>query len=438
MKSANIPSIATLMTDHLEETPKKEELEILRQAFTQFNDVTRQLEKSYEKLQERVKELDLELARKNEELGKNLKEKEDVKNYLNNILQSLTTGVIVVEQEEKVTTFNKTAGTITGLSPDNCIGKSLSQIFSHNIFQNLVNQLKNSGSQTLTLEREMNREDGEVIHARVSASHVLDNSGSPIGTVLIVQDITQIAQLEEEAKRNDRLRAMGEVAAGIAHEIRNPLASIELFASVLGRDLKDDKEKQAIAEHITSGVRNMDRIISSLLLFAKSPEPSRQRCDVNHILKDLLESPTLLRIPDNIEVISKFSRGVLHGNGDDDLLKQVFLNLIRNAILAMPNGGQLYLRAEKSEGDSTSQDSNLNRRNFISISVSDTGVGISSGNKKKVFNPFFTTRDKGTGLGLAIAHNIVKAHQGAIDIESKEGEGTTFIVKIPSWEETEL
>ena len=149
--TALIPSIRDLMSDHLAETPKGKELEILSQAFKQFNEVTKQLEQSYEKLQARVKELDLELALKNEQLEKNLKEKEDVKNYLNNILQSLTTGVIVVEQGDTITTFNKTAGAITGLSPEFCIGKSLNQVLSQNFFQKLVDQLARSESQALSM-----------------------------------------------------------------------------------------------------------------------------------------------------------------------------------------------------------------------------------------------------------------------------------------------
>lgn len=136
-------------------------------------------------------------------------------------------------------------------------------------------------------------------------------------------------------------------------------------------------------------------------------------------------------------MIRQFSPGTLQGNGDEELLKQVFLNLIRNAVTAMPDGGQLRVRTEKSAAVSSSQKSGDPRRNFITVSVSDTGVGISPEDRKKVFNPFFTTRDKGTGLGLAITHNIVKAHQGTIDIESIEGQGTTFKVKIPSWETPE-
>jgi len=233
-----------------------------------------------------------------------------------------------------------------------------------------------------------------------------------------------------ELERNDRLRAMGEMAAGIAHEIRNPLASIELFASILKKDSEGDTEKMKLSDHIVSGVKNMDRIISSLLLFAKSPEPSRQQCNINDLLRGILESDADLQSLDNINIQCEFCKEDPLAQGDKELLQQVFLNFIRNAVQAMPKGGDLTLRIEKNK----SPDNNTYHRHFITTTISDMGVGISSEDRESIFNPFFSTKDKGTGLGLAIAHNIVKAHQGTIDVESQKGKGTTFTVNLPGWE----
>ncbi|MFQ5717357.1 MAG: nitrogen regulation protein NR(II), partial [Nitrospinales bacterium] len=241
--------------------------------------------------------------------------------------------------------------------------------------------------------------------------------------------ITQLKRLEEEVQRNHRLKAMGEMAAGIAHEIRNPLGGIELFASLLRKDLKDDPEKKQIAEHICAGVKNMDRIISSILLFAKSPEPSRQKCEINGLLNELLESPSSVAFPDDIKIVRQFSPGELFGNGDRALLKQVLLNVLRNAVQALPAGGELRLATQGSESSAAYG----NRRSLVIITVSDTGGGIPPENLAKIFNPFFTTRERGTGLGLAIAHNIIKAHQGTIEVDSRAGQGTTFTIKIPAW-----
>ena len=187
-------------------------------------------------------------------------------------------------------------------------------------------------------------------------------------------------------------------------------------------------------DHICSGVKNMERIISSILLFAQSPEPSRQRCEISSLLNELLEFSSNIIFPENIKTSHQFSSKNLLANGDGNLLKQVFLNLIRNSIQAMPDGGELRIVAEENLEKLSGGNLEGDRRRFITITVTDTGNGISPENAGKMFNPFFTTRSRGTGLGLAISHNIVKAHQGTIEAQSQEGEGTTFVVKIPAWD----
>jgi PAS domain S-box-containing protein len=411
-----------------------EDMEVLSQAFQAFNEATGKLQDSYDNLQERVKKLDLELAEKNAALEKNLREKEEVKNYLNYILESLTNGVIVVDRNARITTFNRTAGTLTGLAPADCLGQPIKDIFDNDIFDAAVSRVSNSAGAPLSLERELPGADGQKIHLRISASWVRDRNQKPVGTVIVLQDTTRLKFLEEEAQRNKRLQAMGEMAAGIAHEIRNPLASIELFASLLKKDLEDEPAKDQLVEHIRSGVKNMDRIISSFLLFAKSPRPSRQKCNIQQLLKNLLDHSTDFDIPDNIRIESKFHSEEFMVQGDDELLRRVFLNLIRNGIQAMPQGGVLEVKVEPSSIESDLPDWHQDSRRFVTITVSDTGNGIHAEYMQKIFNPFFSTKDKGTGLGLSICHNIIKAHQGTIDVRSEENEPTAFIVKIPCWD----
>ncbi|MBI5427131.1 MAG: PAS domain-containing protein [Nitrospinae bacterium] len=416
------------------EDERKKEIEILGRAFASFTEATQQLQNSYDILQARVQALDLELAEKNAELEKNLKEKEDVKNYLNNILESLTTGVMVVDRQDRITTCNKAFGSITGHSPGQCRGKNVREAFSPDFFEIVSARLARPSADPSDMDREFVAPDRRKIDIRVAASPALDADGNPIGAVVLVQDVTQLKRLEEEAQRNQRLRAMGEMAAGIAHEIRNPLGSIELFASLLKEDLKGDDEKRQLAERICSGVHNMDRIISNALLFASSPQPSRQKCDINRLLTEILEFWSDVVLPDSIRIVRQFDAEAL-AKADSELLKQVFLNLIRNAVQAMPDGGELRLTTRKTADAALPPGASPAPRQFITIAVSDTGVGIPPDCLPKIFNPFFTTKDKGTGLGLAIAHNIVKAHQGALDVDSAEGRGTTFTVKIPCWDE---
>ena len=247
---------------------KSKEIQTLIQNMEAFNEVTAQLQNSYDELQGRVKQLDLELSDKNDELEKNLAEKERVKNYLNDILESQTNGVIVVDRAGIITTYNKTAGILTGIKPQSCLGKTLNEVFP--LFEPVVARLGKNRGETISQDKDIPSANGGTLHVRVSASPVWDNHGGQIGTILILQDMTEFRKMEELAQRNQRLREMGEMAAGIAHEIRNPLGSIELFASLLKKDLEGDTEKENLVQHIRAGVQNMDRIISTLLLFAKS------------------------------------------------------------------------------------------------------------------------------------------------------------------------
>jgi len=423
------------MNEPLQGKTPKEEFEILSQAFQAFNDATQQLQDSYDDLKDRVKKLDLELANKNEELEKNLAEKEEVKNYLSNILESLTTGVIVLDKQGHITTFNKTAGGITGLTPEMCLGKPLPDLFHDDLFENMVSRLAKTGGAPLSVDREITTANGSKVHVQASASPVLDPDDAQIGTLLIIKDMTRIRHLEIEAQRNQRLRAMGEMAAGIAHEIRNPLGSIELFASLLKKDVETDEEKSKLVEHIRSGVKNMDRIISTLLLYAKSPRPSQQKCNIHQLLTTLLTGSSDTVIPDNIKITRHFGESDAWVNGDRELLKQVFSNLIRNAVQAMSQGGKLCLTTQKVSASANPSESGNDHRQFIIITVTDTGEGIPRDHLAKIFNPFFSTKDKGTGLGLSISHNIIKAHQGTIDAESEKGKKTTFIVKLPCWDD---
>ena len=333
------------MVENLVNDKRKKEIQVLHKAFKSFSENSRKLQESYDKLQTRIKELDSELAQKNQELENNLKEKDQVKNYLHNILESLTTGVIVIDRKGRITTFNLSAGLITGYLPDKIVGKKLKEIFPEELYDEVLNPLIRAKDKNKSLERIFVTSDDRRIDLRVSASPMANPGGSDSGTVFIIQDITQLKYLEDEVQRGQRLSAMGEMAAGIAHEIRNPLGSIELFASLLKKDLSEDNEKQLLAGHICNGVKNMDRIISSILLFAKSPEPSRQKCDINELLNELLEFSTNVVVPDNIRIVRDLASGKPVVRGDSDLLKQVFLNFIRNAIQAMPDGGSCELPA---------------------------------------------------------------------------------------------
>ena len=230
----------------------------------------------------------------------------------------------------------------------------------------------------------------------------------------------------ENIERSDRLSAMGEMAVNIAHEIRNPLGSIELFATCLHKELKDNNELKNIVEYISKGVKSIDAIISNLLLFINSENaPEFEVVNINDIVKDsIFFSTHLIGCDDGLEVVSDFYDKPVFVTGDHELLKQVCLNIILNAIQAMSKRGRLFIKTGIKYN-------RFKKEENVYIKFSDSGTGISEENIKKIFNPFFTTKKKGTGVGLSIVHNIIKEHGGSIDVKSIFGKGTDVTLNIP-------
>ncbi|MDY6844283.1 MAG: PAS domain S-box protein, partial [Thermodesulfobacteriota bacterium] len=360
-----------------------ENVELLNEAIVSFNTTALQLGEYYSRLRERVSELDIEIREKNEQLQKNLYEKEEVKNYLNNILESLPTGVIVIDELGKITTFNKTAERITNYSRKETIGSDFSML--------MIPRGKKTKAQDF--EFSLKRKDKKIIQVRIHSSPLKGLFNEVIGSVFILQDISEIKRWEEQAKRKNKLTAMGEVAVSIAHEIRNPLGSIELFTSILKKEFckNHDNEKENLVDHILSGVKSLDHIISNLLLFTRPNKPMVQDLDIHTNLKDALNFSQPLLEGHNIQLAIHYSPHQLITLCDKELMKQLFLNLILNAIQAMPEGGKLEVSTKITR-------SKTKEGNLIKISFADSGKGIMEEDLKKIFNPFFTTKTRGTGL----------------------------------------
>jgi len=229
----------------------------------------------------------------------------------------------------------------------------------------------------------------------------------------------ELAEKNKAIERTRRLAAMGEMAARVAHEIRNPLGSMAIFANLLERELASEPEKQRLANHISTGIKSLDNLLSNMLLFASSPEAKLKSVDIRKIVEDSL---LLAKGHDrsNVSVKAEFC-GQTSIMADGVLLKQLFLNLIINAIDAMDEGGSLKIRTKVVD----------DRQRYMEIKVSDSGRGIKKEHIDRVFDPFFSTKDRGTGLGLAIVSTVVNAHSGFIDVNSVAGEGTTFTIGFP-------
>jgi len=383
--------------------------ELLREAFRTFDGAAATLQRSYRALTARLEQLDLELADRNDALKRNLRANEELREHLTAILESISTGILVTDGAGIVTRCNRAGEDLLGMPREQIVGQALSACL-----------------QTAKLEGDhypMTAKSGAL--ATLSQKPLPNQSGQAAGTLTLIQDVTAVHQLEERLQRRDRLAAMGEMVGRIAHEIRNPLGSIELFASMLRRDLQQQEGLRGYADHICSAVQLLDRLLSNLLLYTK-PDCSRAAW---HGTESLLEDALTLAAG----VIAKAHLDIrLHVESsaerlwcDASQLKQALLNLILNAVQAMPEGGTLTLSASSS-GSEKAEGAGLR------IAVSDTGCGIPAAHRSRVFDPFFTTRDEGTGLGLAIVHAIVEAHRGRIDVESEPGTGTRFTMILPA------
>jgi len=226
-------------------------------------------------------------------------------------------------------------------------------------------------------------------------------------------------QTEEQLRRADRLSALGELSAGMAHEIRNPLGSIKGAAEILKDDYGSDAPQQEFIGILLKETDRLNKIVQEFLDFARPKPPELLEEDINDILESVLALTAQPVRKAGIKVEKRFDHAIGRWNLDAGLLKQAFLNLVLNAIQAMPEGGTLTVMSSRVEGR-------------IVITVADTGVGISTENRKKLFSPFFTTKKSGTGLGLAITYRIVQNHRGAIDVSSEPGKGTTFTITLPA------
>jgi two-component system sensor histidine kinase AtoS len=241
-----------------------------------------------------------------------------------------------------------------------------------------------------------------------------DRQKEALGVILSFSDLTEVKRLQEQMELRERLTALGEMSAGIAHELRNPMAVISGYLNLLSK--KADPISRETIRSIAKEIDGMNHIIGDLLTFARPASLNRVKVHIKEMLEGCLASAlqasgtgtrveTVVNIDDIVVIV------------DEVLMRQAFTNLLQNAVEAMPEGGTLSILGEK----------NIE----LKITIQDTGAGIPDENLKKIFLPFFTTKDRGVGLGLALVHKIILSHGGRIEAKSVEGKGTTFMVVLP-------
>ena len=252
-----------------------------------------------------------------------------------------------------------------------------------------------------------------------TASFICQDSLANQGLIILIRDITKLQKLRVIANRNNRMKELGEMAASVAHEIRNPLGGIEGFATLLSRDLVDQPEQQQMAHYIIEGTKSLNRLVTNVLNYTRPMHLELQICNINEVIDDVIKiTKTDSHLNKNINIKFEILNGSIFLSIDKILIKSALLNTIINGIQAMSNGGELTIKSYR-------KDESAN------IEISDNGEGISEENIEKIFSPFFTTKHTGSGIGLAETHKIIQAHGGTIEVDSKCKDGTTFIIKIP-------
>jgi PAS domain S-box-containing protein len=397
--------------------------ENLAAAFETFNETTQRLKTAYDKLQEKLAQLDRELEEKNRQLLLKVDELNRTKNYLNDILEAMTDGVVAVDIDGRITTFNTAAQRITGFTASEVKGRSYGEVLGDG-FGEMPRLGTLLSPQPGHVATELRSKDSTAVPVSESVAVLTDREGNVVGAVKVFQDLSEVTKLREQVRQKDRLAAVGQMAATVAHEIRNPLGGIEGFAALLARDIDEEDPRRRLVEKILTGTRSLNRVVSELLAFTRPMELKFEEIDA----EDLLRSVVVLAGDerDGIDVhLSSERRGKRNKlHGDPEMLGQVFLNLALNAFQSMPQGGELEIgiSAEpRTEGEPPS----------VRVRFSDTGCGIPNEVLPRIFEPFFTTKEKGTGLGLALAARVIEGHGGRIAVSSEAGVGSTFEVWLP-------
>ncbi len=290
-------------------------------------------------------------------------------------------------------------------------------------------------------EIELRTASGKIKTIGFTLSFVRDEAGAPVCAAMFCKDLTHVEHREEQERLRDRLAALGGMSANLAHEIRNPLAGIEVSCSLLKRRLASDEASREILDKVIGEVRRLNRTLTSSLEFAKPLRPSLSACTIEPLLEDAMQVALDRHGKSEIRVERAFAAGIGPFFGDREQLQQVFQNLFINAFEAMGERGRLTIttvtvRAPEAahtpyRPPGSSWDPWLTFDRYLVVEVADTGPGIAEEDRDKLFFPFFTTKKHGSGIGLSMARKIVDSHRGLIDYLSEPGEGTTFTVRLP-------
>jgi two-component system, NtrC family, nitrogen regulation sensor histidine kinase GlnL len=346
------------------------------------------------------------------------------------ILTSLEDGIITVDGEGKICYFNEAAEVLTELSSSQALQKPVTQLFKREPWLlELVKKSQPPRQESTRGEGDITTRWGRKAPVSLTVSSLQDLRGNFIGSILVLRDWKHRRELEEDLKRADRLAMVGTLAAGLAHEIRNPLGGIKGAAQLLKRSLDRDSSLLEYANIMIREVDRVDKLIEQLLDLSRPAKLELAALNIHEILEDVLLLQTRASGEPKVTVKKRFDPSLPPIRGDRAQLTQVFLNLARNAFQATGASGTLTVTT-RVETDFHIRGQGTGRSKLIWVDLEDDGVGIKEEDLPHIFSPFFTTKNDGTGLGLAVCYRIVTEHGGLIRVESAQGKGTRFKIAL--------
>jgi len=404
--------------------------------------VINSLQRKYLELQEDFSAQNTKLAEANQKLLELTAKNITVTEFLDSILNSISAGVIAVDQNGRITHFNATASMIFGIPKTKILGKLYREIIPQGEPDSASAIRTAETSQCYdSIEKKFELKDNTRLHMSISTAVIKDSEGLPIGAVEVFQDLTKIKKMESEIARLNTLAALGEMAATVAHEVRNPLSGIGGFASLLDRDLKDDDPKKQLVQKIIKGVASLNDTVETLLNYSRFEEVNREEIDYIQFIGETISqfkndnNSRLDKI--NFEFLNNSQSGDLKLSIDKMLFRQIFFNIYTNAVDAQNCSGNIKIEITKlPRMSATAKYSDRVLlgldETVIETKISDSGPGISSEHIEKIFSPFYSTKAGGNGLGLAVAWKIIKAHGGEITVDNSTDGGAVFTMAVPS------
>jgi len=404
-----------------------------------FNHMTRELCKHRMALEDSNRQLDRKVL-----------ELSALANYNDNILASMTSGLLTLDVHGCIETFNAMAETITDLRSTDIRGQSALQVFAENVQFLQVLETSRLHHTPLTAPRlEFHRHDGQQVPLALRTAMLQDREGQAGGLLAIFEDLSPMQTLERRLHRADRLASLGQMAAGVAHEIKNPLASVRAFAQLVSRKHHDGRFVEKFARIVPQELDRINSIVEELLSLAR---PARLQCApvaLPALLQRVVEVASERLQQQSIQLKTDWAAALPLLLADVEQLHRCFTNIVLNAIEAMPTGGELCIlcrpvpkalldfttasnRGTTSDAPEESSSALDLYATDVEVVVKDTGMGIPADQVDHVFTPFWTTKPKGTGLGLALTHKIIEEHGGTIHLTSEVGQGTTVSIHLPT------